>query len=429
MAANKPQSLTVRTYDVGFGDCFLLTFHYAKRNRHVLIDFGSMELPQGKRENGKKIAGRYLNRIAAQIAEDCDHQLDVVVATHRHQDHISGFARSDGQGPGEIIRALNPRLVIQPWTEDPDAAIDATEPTRSLHVRTLAQMQAMAEQLATTAKSLRGQRFKDARTELTAIGLDNIKNRDAVSNLQTMAPNRYVHFGRAAGLGRILPGVKVTVLGPPTVKQTNTILSQRSRDPDEFWHLNADFWRRLAVTAERHGTGAAPLFPKHAAGVLPRSAGWFKYTVMRERADSLLSIVRALDDAMNNTSVILLFEVNGKSVLFPGDAQYENWMYALSRDNVVKALAAVDLYKVGHHGSLNATPRTLWNAFKQKGPASQPGRLQSLLSTRGGVHGSPDRKTEVPRRSLVNALKDSSSLISTEEYGPEQLSRPVTLEL
>jgi hypothetical protein len=37
---NKPDSLTLRCYNVGFGDCFLLTFHYGEDDRHVLIDFG-----------------------------------------------------------------------------------------------------------------------------------------------------------------------------------------------------------------------------------------------------------------------------------------------------------------------------------------------------------------------------------------------------
>jgi hypothetical protein len=32
---------------------------------------------------------------------------------------------------------------------------------------------------------------------------------------------------------------------------------------------------------------------------------------------------------MNNTSVILFFEVGSKKLLFPGDAQIENWSYAL----------------------------------------------------------------------------------------------------
>ena len=429
MAARTPQSLTVRTYDVGFGDCFLLTFHYATRDRHVLIDFGSMRIPKGKFADGKEITRRYMQRIAEEIANDCGNQLDVIVATHRHQDHISGFARSNGNGPGEIIRGLNPRLVIQPWTEDPTAATDATAPTRKAYIGTLTDMQAVAEQLAAASKSLRGKRFKALRAELEAIGLDNISNRDAVENLQTMAPNRFVYHGRSAGLGRILPGVRVTVLGPPTVEQTDSILKQRSSDADEFWHLNATFWNRLASTGRRQVEKTPTLFEDYATSVLPRSAGWFKYTVQRERAESLLSIVRTLDNAMNNTSVILLFEINGKSILFPGDAQYENWMYALSKPKIVAKLASVDLYKVGHHGSLNATPKTLWNSFTQKGGAGQADRLKTLLSTKEGVHGSVDRSTEVPRSALVNALEQSSTLTNTQDFGADELSRSVTIAL
>src|SRR5687767_866303 len=38
-----PKSLNIRTYSVGFGDCFLLSFAYANGSeKHVLIDFGSM---------------------------------------------------------------------------------------------------------------------------------------------------------------------------------------------------------------------------------------------------------------------------------------------------------------------------------------------------------------------------------------------------
>ena len=75
----------------------------------------------------------------------------------------------------------------------------------------------------------------------------------------------------------------------------------------------------------------------------------------------MLQIVRMLDKAMNNTSVILLFRVGKESQLFPGDAQLENWQYALSREPDRKLLSGVNVYKVGHHGSLNATPKSLWS--------------------------------------------------------------------
>jgi len=47
--------------------------------------------------------------------------------------------------------------------------------------------------------------------------------------------------------------------------------------------------------------------------------------------EQLLEIVRVLDDQMNNTSLILLMEVGGLSMLFPGDAQIENWQFTLDK--------------------------------------------------------------------------------------------------
>jgi len=429
MAAEKPKSVTIRSYDVGFGDCFLLSFEYPSRHRHVLIDFGSMEGPDDKRESGHAIKGSYMVRIAKQIEQDCGGKLDAVVATHRHEDHISGFARGKGKGPGEIIRGLKPRVVIQPWTEDPRTPTNATGPTQALHKRSLRLMQQLAGELVQAGAQLKGARFAALRAELQAIGMDNIKNADAVKNLQDMARNHFVHYGRASGLAGILSGVKVTVLGPPTVDQTNTVLEQRRRDPDEFWHLNTTFWRRFAMTARRHAPGSKPLFQRGAIGRLPRSAGWFRYRMRAERAESLLSIVRMLDEVMNNTSIILLFEVGGRKLLFPGDAQYENWMHALGKQSVLDKLAAVDLYKVGHHGSLNATPKTLWRGFTRKGAASKPGRLKTLMSTKEGVHGKPANDSEVPRGKLVNALQAESALTATHRFAPDELSRSVKLDL
>lgn len=423
-AGNSPTTLTIRTYDVGFGDCFLLSFHYAKRDRHVLIDFGSTRLPAPK-----TVKGNYMNKVAEAIKADCGGKLDAVVSTHRHQDHISGFARQNGSGPGEIIRSLKPAVVVQPWTEDPQAPTNSTGPEARGFTRMLLQMHGVAEQVVRASKGLAGQRFEAMRAQLGAIGMDNIANPDAVKNLQTMAPNTFVYHGSDSGLRSVLPGVKITVLGPPTVKQSDTIKKMRSTDADEFWHLNAGFWQRLAATKEAHGSEGPKLFPRHPTGPLPRSAGWFKYSVMKEQADSLLSIVRMLDKAMNNTSVILLFEVGNTKILFPGDAQYENWMYALSKDAIKAQLKDVRVYKVGHHASLNATPKTLWNGFARKGAASKNGRLQTLLSTKAGVHGSPDRNTEVPRAPLLRALRENSNLIDTQDFTPDELREVVTVTL
>jgi len=332
-------------YGVGFGDCFLLTFHYPARDRHVLIDFG-----------GGRAAP--LLKIARDISRRCHGKLDAIVATHRHRVHIGGFALTkNGKGPGAIIAGCHPELVIQPWTERPDAP--------------------------PTGLGMTG-----------FLGETGLPNLSAVRNLQRMGKrNRYVHHGADSGLESLLPGVKAHVLGPPALHQTRSIRQQRVSDPGEFW--------------------------------IRPDTRWFVSRLRSGGARGGLEIVRSLDAALNNTSVILLFETGGRKLLFPGDAQIENWSYALTQPGARKLLADVDLYKVGHHGSRNATPKSLWSLFLRKSLEPSPGRLRTLLST--GAH-QYDRETEVPSPSLVKALKSQSDFLSTQDLKGE-LYADVEMEL
>jgi hypothetical protein len=415
-----PTGITLRAYDVGFGDCFLLSFKYGESARHVLVDFGSTRLPTNK--PGK---GPYLERIANQIAEDCDHKLTAVVVTHRHKDHMSGFAISGDKGPGAIIRALKPEVVIQPWTEDPKVAPDANGPPkgargarlqRGLYLRSLTDMNHFASYVRRAAKTLRGSELKAAREQLDFLGDDNeLANRTAVLNLMDMGKRkpRYLASGAPSGLETLLPGVKVHVLGPPTLAQDPRVATQTAKQADEFWHLRASFWARRGALARQRPGADKPLFPDALLKGVPWDARWYAYKAQRELADSLLSIVRTLDNAMNNTSLVLLFEVSKTCLLFPGDAQWENWRYALEQPKYCKLLARVNVYKVGHHGSLNATPKSMWKELANRGGKSKPDRLVALLSTKEHVHGSEAARTEVPRKLLVDALLKDSMLLDT----------------
>ena len=437
-AARRPTRITLRSYDVGFGDCYLLSFHYPKFDRHLLIDFGSTRLPEGK-----AVKKNYMTQVAQQIAEDCGGKLHAVIATHRHKDHISGFTpNATGDGPGDIIRSLKPNVVIQPWTEDPQAESDARKPTqrlsarqqrRALHASMLNDMNAFAGHVKVAATQLRGNHLKAAREQLMFLGDDNeLKNRAAVKNLMTMGRARYVYFGAKSGLEALLPGVSTQVLGPPTLEQDARIEKQRSRDPNEFWQLQAarqSFWAKRGRLAKLDEEAPQPLFPEH---VVPRPSWdmrWYRYQAQQEHAENLLSIVRILDKAMNNTSVILLFEVGNKSLLFPGDAQYENWMHALEKPDIVERLAKVNVYKVGHHGSLNATPKSLWDSFEHKGGARTQDRLMSFLSTKDDVHGHAKDKTEVPRHTLVKALAKDSHLHDTRNVASDVLCITTDIEI
>ena len=279
-----------------------------------------------------------------------------------------------------------------------------------------------AGRLLSKTLSARGLPSIRGASQLQFLGENNLANRAAVENLLTMGqrPPRFLSFGKSAALGRLLPGVDIDVLGPPTAKQSAAILKQRHEDPDEFWHLHANFWKLQG------DTGAATaieneevLFKEMKTGLPPIHARWLANRMDRLNVKQTLQIVRILDRALNNTSLILLFRIGKKSFLFPGDAQIENWLYALSESKdakkICRALAKTDFYKVGHHGSLNATPKRLWELFDKKSDdRNATDRLKSVVSTRSGVHGSRQRGTEVPRTKLVEALKENSHFHSTQ---------------
>ena len=165
----------------------------------MLIDFGSTGLPEGT-------ARTRMMDIAKDIKERTGGRLDAIVATHRHKDHISGFETKNGKGTGDVIRALNPKVVVQPWTEDPDLETNATEPkleqfgrATPLYISALASMHAVAANMQTIAK--RRYFDKELRRQLGFLGENNVKNASAVKNLMTMAKNVYVHAGSKSGLG------------------------------------------------------------------------------------------------------------------------------------------------------------------------------------------------------------------------------------
>jgi hypothetical protein len=151
---------------------------------------------------------------------------------------------------------------------------------------------------------------------------------------------------------KVLPGVKVHVMGPS--RDLDTILTRDIEE--EMYHL-------LRATVDS-GDEARP----------PFRAEWKLTPAQFKAANSHLALTKKamadvsragesdefsaaakLDWSVNNTSLMLMFELGKHFLLFPGDAQWGNWSQVLDSD-WRELLEKTTFYKVGHHGSHNATP-------------------------------------------------------------------------
>jgi len=372
------KGVSIRMYRQGLGDCFLLAFPGAKSGEtyHVLIDCGVIF--------GNPQPVEKMTAVAKDILDATGGELDLLVITHEHFDHVSGFLQA-----APVFEKLLVHNVWFAWTEDPDDAL-ANELRRDFQ-RTLAALGAALSR-ARNPLSMSGVQnilgFFGDPSNLAASGSSDTAS--AMKAIREMAKKSKgdifylspgdgpLSFPKGASTAK---GVRTFVLGPPKTAKTLRKINPSKNHPETYHGFDTDrlemavapggspngffpFEERLRIPTS--SLDAHPFFAEHYCGATDTES-W------RRIDDDWLGgseeIALSLDSYTNNTSLVLAFELipSRKILLFVGDAQVGNWLswddLSWKVKNGVKevSVTASDmlkrtiLYKVGHHASHNAT--------------------------------------------------------------------------
>ncbi|NLS91909.1 MAG: hypothetical protein GXX96_06975 [Planctomycetaceae bacterium] len=363
--------IRIRSYNVGFGDCILVTFPDGDATRNMLIDFGNAP--------GQKNTA--FPSIVQNIYDETGGHLDVLVMTHEHLDHMEGFYSQKTMFNRFEVDYVWMSLPSHPDYYDDYPNAEALRQIRELagafYRRAAGDHVALAPSFATLLRN----------------NLSNADRIDYVRGLPGSANHvLYLRRGNSVRHKPFSDDVKITILAP-------------ERDMSVYYgshgHDLAAMSRRLAAsdedsTPDPQDQWLFPDVPCEAGGPVNLSdRDWrlLRSSIQNGGVES----IRALDRAANNTSLVFLMEVCGKRLLFPGDAELESW--DVMADKCSDALEPIDFLKVSHHGSHNGTPEDLLDRLLPEGRRDQ---ATVLVSTQSKVYGTQD---PVPDEDLIGTLK------------------------
>jgi beta-lactamase superfamily II metal-dependent hydrolase len=378
--------IEIRMYNVGFGDCFLVTLPTEEGKRRVLVDCGFHSQGKGKFSDAE---------LVKQIKADLNtNPLDVIIATHRHQDHISGFGETDGWA------GIHVNEVWLPFTMSSDAARD--EPALAAWNLILEKSCRLWDSNGTLTASARAALGARDPNELAAAEfmLWNARsNAPAIDNLLNgfrradgrLAKRRFLPEQKDkypwSFETHVLPGVAIHVLGPPI-------------DPKYRRNLKVPTsWGMVDLAPDNTGMDTnSPFAPEWRVPVsrLPSRRPFQEKTLETIRLfnDDLFYAAKAVDGFLNGESLVLVLEIGRARLLLPGDAEVGSWTAIMNNEAAVELAASATFLKVGHHGSHNATPM---NFIKERLPAS----TAAMISTQEGPG---NYRHGIPLQNLLNTM-------------------------
>lgn len=478
-------SIKIRMYRHGFGDCFLLRFFSGKvRQCSMLIDCGLKKNDSVEGVTLEDVRDDISRLLRLGVTGNKKPRLDILVVTHEHWDHVSGFHPAK-----KLFNVFSVDKLWLAWTEDPDDE-DAKVLNKGLQKRIKAlkiatdrlkkntngaaefyMSLAGGDKLLAIRKdfndSLEGvleflgplavTKTPDGATvkEQYRISLDT---QLAMDHIRTLANGketgiRYCSPGDLIEDKTGLPGVRIYVFGPPRNKLLNKAAPSGGAKKEVYFGDSslAGFVDGVVALEEKSTRatdcgrpfGNVPAFSIEQAkdhkyltmekGYLDPGCNW--RAIQDDWLDMAGGLAMQMDSDTNNTSLVLAIEMidSGKVLLFPGDAQVGNWLswhdyvWTVKSAGSTKTVNAEQLlnntvfYKVGHHSSHNAT-------LKEKGLEMMThDDLEAFVPEKEGQY------SGIPYTPLIQTLKKKTKgrlIVSADSNYPAESTlknRPLVL--
>jgi hypothetical protein len=411
----------VRMYRHGLGDCLLVTLpRKSGGNYRILIDCGVIL--------GTADPSTLMTKVLSDVTLETNKQVDLLAATHEHWDHLSGFVQA-----ADTFKQLAVGEVWLAWTEDPTDPLgkqlvgERAEAVAGLRLGANRMMLACDDESAEKVASLI-EFFGMARGPSTRDALEAVR-------AKTAAPRYCKPADDPVEIADT--GARIYVLGPPRdLKQIKKTLPSKTA-PETYGLVQAVFdthIKPLLTSGESNlPFGTLRSIPNAVAEEMDFfQANYWNHEAWRRIDSSWLDasteLALQLDSATNNTSLVLAIELEGGDVLlFAADAQVGNWeswqeLRWTVHGNTVTGpdlLKRTVFYKVGHHGSHNATLRQQGLEMMDKlRIAAIPVDHAMAVKKRWG---------QMPLPALVDALtqKTSGALLRSDEPAPANLAQSV----
>jgi hypothetical protein len=339
------------------------------------------------------------------IQDSTGKQLDLVIVTHEHQDHVNLFPKKKLNGKA-YFGEIDIRNAWFAWTESPSDRL--AKKLRKKHGDQLLQLVEARNQLASfsaagendpavrqldalLAMEMGGEQEGFDRRAMSAAAKDPTKslNKQGMKLIKDQAGRNVKYL--SPGQSLVVPGtdVRAYILGPP--RRESLLTDEDPAGSESFpgdrsgshglsfgaaigggaekslpFAVEYSINRRTALGRkhfqEHYGKSGSGINDKKGVEVAD-NADWRR--VDGDWLNAAGSLALKLNTGINNTSLVVAFELpkSKRVLLFAGDAQRGNWIswddqpcqVDGHRVTARELLGRTVLYKVGHHGSHNAT--------------------------------------------------------------------------